>query len=75
MRELRRVLRVPFGLPAQAWMVRIGAPLVMRTDPERALYGRYCVARRLQQAGFELQFPEVRSALEDLFGAAKKQNA
>ena len=42
MRELRRALRMPIGLPTLTWMVRIGAPLVMRTDPELALYGRYC---------------------------------
>ncbi len=47
-------------------MVRIGAPLVMRTDPELALYGRYCVSRRLDQAGFEFEFPELGPALADL---------
>ena len=36
MRELRRVLRVPFGLPATTWMVRLGAPLIMRTDAAEA---------------------------------------
>ena len=71
MRELRRVLRMPIGLPAKTWMVRIGAPLVMRTDPELALYGRYCVSRRLQEEGFEFEFPNVQSALNDLFAVAK----
>jgi hypothetical protein len=48
-------------------MVRLGAPLVMRTDPELALYGRYCVSRRLREEGFEFEFPEARGALENLF--------
>jgi len=67
MRELRRALGVPFGLPAFAWQVRLAAPLLLRTDPELALYGRYCVSRRLAEEGFVFEFPEVRSALTDLF--------
>lgn len=66
MRELRRALRMPFGLPAASWMVRIGAPLFLRTDPELALYGRYVVSTRLQAQGFDFQFPNVGSALCDL---------
>ena len=36
MKTLRRVVGMPIGLPAFSWMVRIGAPLLMRTDPELA---------------------------------------
>lgn len=68
MRELRRALHVPIGLPAFAWMVRIGAPLIMRTDPELALYGRYLVSARLRDEGFEFRFPNLRDALADLAG-------
>ena len=68
MRALRRALGVPIGMPAMTWMVRWGAPLLMRTDPELALYGRYCVSRRLREEGFEFTFPDVRSALHDLCG-------
>lgn len=66
MRELRRALRVPVGLPATSWMVRLAAPLLLRTDPELALYGRYCVSRRLRAEGFEFEFPNIGSALMDL---------
>lgn len=68
MRELRRALRAPFGLPAPAWLVRIGAPSVLGTDPELALYGRYCVSRRLREEGFEFDYPDLASALADLYG-------
>lgn len=67
MRELRRAVGMPVGLPAFAWMVRLGAPLLMRTDPDLALYGRYVVSKRLAEEGFEFRFPKVREALEDLF--------
>lgn len=66
MRALRRALRMPIGLPAFAWMVRIGAPLVLRTDPELALYGRYCVSTRLADEGFVFSFPRLPEALTDL---------
>jgi hypothetical protein len=67
MRELRRALRMPVGLPATNWMVRLAAPLLLGTDPELALYGRYCVSRRLQEEGFEFQFPDLGSALRDVY--------
>ena len=67
MRELRQALGAPIGLPAMEWMVRIGAPLLLRTDPELALYGRYCVSRRLREEGFEFAFPDLSSALRDLY--------
>lgn len=66
MGELRRAMRMPLGLPAFAWMVRIGAPLLMRTDPDLALYGRYVVSSRLADEGFEFEFPTLKEALRDL---------
>ncbi|MFG0243867.1 MAG: DUF1731 domain-containing protein [Phycisphaerales bacterium JB054] len=66
MRELRRACRRPIGLPAPVALVRLGAPLVMRTDPELALYGRYCVPRRLLGEGFDFAHPELSGALVDL---------
>jgi|SRR5690625_1467258 len=68
MQTLRKTLRIPIGLPAAGWMVKIGAPLFMKTDPELALYGRYCVPARLQNEGFEFDFPEIGPALKDLLG-------
>jgi len=69
MRALRGALGVPIGLPAMEWMVRIAAPLFLRTDPELALYGRYCVSRRLREEGFEFRFPDLPSALRDLYAS------
>ena len=67
MRVLRRVLGRKIGLPAAEWMVRFAAPLIMRTDPELALYGRYCASRRLTEEGFEFRFTDIESTLNDLF--------
>jgi len=73
MRELRRAHRVPFGLPAMSWMVRLAAPLILHTDPDLALYGRYCVSRRLREEGFDFLFPDVVSALRDLCGPSPSE--
>ncbi len=73
MKTLRRVVGMPIGLPAFSWMVRVGAPLLMRTDPELALYGRYVVSKRLQQEGFEFEFPDLESALRDLLKTSNQK--
>lgn len=71
MRELRRVAGglggLGIGPSAPAFAVRIGARLLMRTDPELALYGRYLFSRRLKEEGFEFRFPTIAAALADLY--------
>lgn len=67
MKQLRKVLRTPFGLSAPAWLTRIGAKLLFRTDPELVIYGRYVKSKRLEEIGFEFEFPHLDKALEDLF--------
>lgn len=62
MKELRRTVKMPIGLPAPKWMVRLGAPM-LGSDPELAIYGRYVVPRRLLDAGFEFEYKEVGEAL------------
>ncbi len=66
MRTLRRALHMPIGLPALTWMVRLGAPLFLRTDPELVLYGRYVVPARLVEEQFQFRFPTLANALSDL---------
>lgn len=68
MRLLRKAIGMPIGLPAPAWVIRVAAPLVMKTDPELAIYGRYCVPRRLMDEGFGFEYPELDSALRELCG-------
>ena len=66
MRELRRAVGMPIGLPAFEWMVRFGARWLLRTDPELALYGRYVKSKRLEEEGFEFQLPRLRDVLDNL---------
>ncbi|MGE0761506.1 MAG: epimerase [Pirellulaceae bacterium] len=66
MRTLRKAVGMPLGLPASAWLVRVGASILLRTDPELALYGRYVVPKRLKDEGFDFQYPRLDQALADL---------
>lgn len=66
MRLLRRKMGIPVGLSAPEFMVRIGAKLIFKTDPELALYGRYVKPLRLEESDFKFRFPDLDSALEDL---------
>ncbi|MFN5320289.1 MAG: epimerase [Planctomycetota bacterium] len=67
MRQLRKAMGMPLGMPAFEWMVRIAAPLLLRTDPELALYGRYVRSRRLAEEGFEFRFPQLAAALAEIY--------
>lgn len=73
MHQLRKALGVPIGLPAIAWMVKIGAPLILNTDPELALYGRYCISKRLAEEGFEFKYPKIDTALQDIYSNKTKK--
>jgi len=66
MKSLRKALHMPIGLPAAAWMIKIGAKFILKTDPELALYGRYCIPQRLIDEGFEFEQPDLGKALQEL---------
>ncbi|MFM8891600.1 MAG: epimerase [Planctomycetia bacterium] len=72
MRTLRRAVpapKLPLGLPAPAWLVRLAGPLVLGTDPELALYGRYVASSRLAREGFAFTYPTLPEALAACFAA------
>lgn len=63
MRELRRIARAPFGLPAFRWMLD-PAMAVLRNEPELVLKSRWAVPRALQEAGFAFRHDKLGPALE-----------
>ena len=65
MRTLRRVCKVPFGIPTPAWLLTIGAWLI-GTETELVLKSRWVVPKKLLGAGYVFQFPDLRSALADI---------
>jgi uncharacterized protein (TIGR01777 family) len=66
MRELRRALRRPWSPPVPAFAAKIGAR-IMGTDASLALTGQRCTPKHFLEREFEFEFPELRSALKDLF--------
>jgi uncharacterized protein (TIGR01777 family) len=65
MRAFRELVGMPFGLPATAWMLEVGA-FFLRTETELILKSRRVVPGRLLKAGFEFRHPELRDALAEL---------
>jgi NAD dependent epimerase/dehydratase family enzyme len=65
MRILRETMGVPFGLPATAWMLEIGA-FLLQTETELIVKSRRVVPARLLATGFEFRFPGFRDAVADL---------
>src|SRR6185503_12046295 len=65
MATVRQLCGVPFGLPAAAWMLEVGA-FFLRTETELIIKSRRVAPARLLASGFKFQFPELRAALENL---------
>ncbi len=65
MATLRRVLGVPFGLPATRWMLELGSAAI-RTETELVLKSRWVLPERLLAAGYEFAYPELEPALRDI---------
>lgn len=62
MRSLRRVVRMPVGVPAWRWMLE-PAMWVLRTEPELVLKSRWVMPQRLQNAGYAFKHPHLEPAL------------
>ncbi|MEY2848104.1 MAG: hypothetical protein RI885_769 [Actinomycetota bacterium] len=65
MRTVRRVVGVPFGLPAFRWMIELGAA-VLRSESELLLKSRWVMPERLLAEGYEFRQPHLEGALRDI---------
>lgn len=65
MKSFREICSAPFGLPATEWMLEVGA-FFLRSETELILKSRRVVPGRLLTSGFQFQFSEMPTALEDL---------
>ncbi len=66
MRLLRKKMRMPIGLAAPAFAIRLGAHYLFKTDPELVLYGRYVKPARLLNDGYDFKYENLETALSDL---------
>ena len=67
MKILRDKLKVPFGLPAPAFLLEIGS-LFLQTETELLLKSRNVYPERLLNYGFRFRFETVEKALGELVG-------
>ena len=65
MAVLRRVLGMPFGLPATRWMLEIGV-FFLRTETELILKSRRVIPARLMKEGFAFLYPQMEAAIANL---------
>ncbi len=65
MRTIRRVLRIPAGLPTFRWMAELGA-IALRTETELILKSRWVIPERLVNAGCTFRYPELEPALRQI---------
>lgn len=69
METLRKTLNVPFGIPAPAWLLEIGAVFI-RTETELILKSRWVIPDKLVKNGFKFEYDKLDVALQQIL---KKQ--
>lgn len=62
---LRKSVGVPFGLPINELLLKIGS-IIIKTESELVLKSRNVIPKRLQQYGFQFEFSSLEKALENL---------
>ncbi len=72
MSTLRRLTHHRIGLPAPAWLLRLGARLI-GTETELVLKSRWVLPTKLLEAGFTFQYAKLDHALEDIVGRTPRK--
>jgi uncharacterized protein (TIGR01777 family) len=70
MATIRKAWGMPFGLPAPAWLLAIGAAII-GTEPELILKSRWVLPKRLLDAGYSFSFSEATHAIDDILSISK----
>jgi uncharacterized protein (TIGR01777 family) len=65
MTDLRQIYGIPFGVPAPAWLLEIGAALI-GTETELILKSRWVLPKRLLDSGYVFLYPKVQHAVRDI---------
>ena len=59
---IRKVVKMPLGLPATKWMLKIGV-WVLRTETELILKSRWVIPTKLIQAGYQFKVENIERAV------------
>jgi uncharacterized protein len=65
MKTLRQAMKMPVGLIAPEWLLKIGAMLI-GTEPELILKSRKVYPKRLLDEGFVFEFSDIKAAMKAL---------
>ncbi|MDP5277243.1 TIGR01777 family oxidoreductase [Chengkuizengella axinellae] len=65
MKDLRKTMNVPFGLPSPKWMLEIGS-LLIKTETELVLKSRWVLPERLEREGYTFTFKALDKTLYDV---------
>lgn len=65
MYKLRKACKQPIGIPLTVWMLKLGA-IMIKTEVELILKSRKVVSKRLEELGFEFEYPNLETAFEEI---------
>lgn len=65
MRDLRKLLSIPFGISQPVWLLEL-ASAIIKTETELLLKSRYVYPQRLLDAGFKFKYETVKECLSGL---------
>lgn len=65
MHQLRKTMKVPFGMPAPEFGIKIGAKM-MGIEPDLILKSLSVFPQKLMNAGYQFRYPNLTSALNEI---------
>ena len=65
MKTLRKIMKIPIGVPQPKWLLNIGAKII-GTETELVLKSRNVIPKRLLDSGFTFKYTNIDDALQNL---------
>ena len=65
MNIIRKGFHMQIGIQSPAWLLELGA-FFIRTETELILKSRWVMPRRIERTGFQFQFPDATTAIDNL---------
>jgi len=72
MKTLRKVTGYKIGLPAYAWMLKIGAAII-GTETELILKSRWVLPTKIIATGFQFKYPLLTDAMQNIVSSTPRK--